>query len=166
MRRKLFGQLAGLGAFIAAVGIGGCEVGHPFRGPRYDRERGVVNVAAGRLLVVAITQGDVAGGGGRQFNNALRAVLDGMDAHEGLVGYAVRRQLFGSRVWTMSVWTDHASLRKFLASPDHRSAVENGKIPRASLVSAQVEVPAEQVPFTWSRAKAILADNARKEGTR
>lgn len=166
MWRTLFGTLTGAGALIAAALIGGCEVAHPFRGPAFDRERGAVNLDPDRVLLVALTRGDVAADGGNGFGPALRDVLDGMDAHDGLVGYSVRRQLLGPRVWTMSVWTDRESLEKFLASPAHRAAVRNGGIPGEAVISAYLEVPAGQVPIPWARAKSVLAEAAQQEVTR
>jgi heme-degrading monooxygenase HmoA len=153
------------------VGVGGAvwggwEIGYPFRGPGFDRQRGVVALEPERMLVVAITQGDIASGGGRGFSEALRGVLDGMDTHDGLVGYSVRRQVFGSRVWTMSVWTDYGSLGRFVASPAHRSAVRNGGVPREAVISAYREVPAGKLPLSWSEAKSILAEAAEQEAAK
>lgn len=36
-----------------------CRVSQPFRGPGYDRDRGVVHPTSGQHVLVAITQGDI-----------------------------------------------------------------------------------------------------------
>lgn len=154
------------GTLAAAPLIGGCEIGYSFRGPAFDQERGLVDLDPDRVLFVAFTQGDIAPGSTRRFSEALRHVLADMDAHDGLVGYSVRRQLFGARVWTMSAWTDRQALRRFLASSAHRAAVRDGGIPRESVVYAFLEVPAREVPVTWPRAKAVLAEASQEEATR
>lgn len=80
-----------------------------------------------------------------------------MSEHDGLIGFAVRKELMGSRVWTMSKWVDRPSMERFLRSPEHRAAITDGGIPRSSFVSALVEVDSDQVPLTWDEAESLLA---------
>jgi quinol monooxygenase YgiN len=155
--KSILYSAAGVALLAIALVLPGCEVGHPFRGPGYDSAKGVVGPGAGRTLVVAITQGDIAPGSRGRFDAQLRNVLAGMNEHDGLVGYSVRKQLFGRRVWTMSVWLDEASLYQFIDSPAHRAAVAEGGIPRSSFVYLRADLPADQIPLSWDRAKRMMA---------
>lgn len=146
--------LAGVAALVPALTA--CRVGYPFRGPGYDPSKGVVHPAAGRDVFVAVTRGDVASGRGSAFSEQLQSVLSTMDEHDGLIGYSVRKQLVGRRVWTMSVWIDRASMERFVRSPQHRDAISRGGIPRSAFVAAYTSVEVGRVPFGWPEAERLL----------
>jgi len=146
-----------LAGVIAAIPfLAACRVGRPFRGPGYDPAQGVVHPSAGRSVFVAVTRGDVQAGKGEAFSRQLRAVLSTMDQHDGLIGYAVRKELVGSRVWTMSAWVDRESMESFAQSPAHREAIARGGIPRSAFVAAFVDVEADRVPLSWAEAERLL----------
>jgi heme-degrading monooxygenase HmoA len=46
-----------------------------------------------------------------------------MGDQPGLLGHAVRFEIFGNKAWTMTAWKDEASLTAFVRSPAHRAAV-------------------------------------------
>ena len=143
--------------------VAGCRVGYPFRGPGYDSTRGVIHPGASTQVFIAITQGDVEAGKGRHFSTQLDSVLGTMKAHDGLIGYAVRKQLFGPRVWTMSAWIDRESMELFAASPEHRRAIAEGGIAPASFSSAFTYVDVGQVPLSWSQAEQLLEAEPKRE---
>ncbi|MEM1356167.1 MAG: antibiotic biosynthesis monooxygenase family protein [Planctomycetota bacterium] len=152
------------GLFILAAGlavaviVSGCRVGYPFQGPGYDPAKGVTEPAAGEEVFVAITRGDIASGSGPAFFEQLDAVMAGMTEQEGLIGYALRKELMGKRVWTMSVWVDQEGLESFLASPEHREAVKQGGIPRGSVIYAYADWPKDEMPITWEQAEQLLRE--------
>jgi quinol monooxygenase YgiN len=155
---KLTLVLALAAAALASPLLAGCRIGYSFRGPGYDATRGVVHPDANKQVYFAITRGDIAAGSRANFSEQLRAVLDTMGEHDGLVGYAVRRELFGSRVWTMSAWVDQASMERFVRSEAHRKAVAQGGIPRSSFIAAFSHVDVERVPITWTDAERLLEE--------
>lgn len=136
--------------------LGACRVEHPFRGPGYDATKGVVHPHAGRHVFIAVTQGDIAAGEGKAFSGHLAEVLRTMDEHDGLIGYAVRKELIGSRVWTMSAWVDRDSMERFARSRPHREAIAEGGIPRSSFIVAFSDVEIDRVPLDWSDAERLL----------
>ena len=156
MRRtsNLLVLLASIAVVVPA--LTSCRVGYPFRGPWYDPAKGVVHPAAGREVFVAVTQGDIASGQDSALSGQLRWVLRTMDEHDGLIGYAVRRQLLGRRVWTTSVWVDRASMLRFVRSPQHREAISRGGVPRSSIIAAYASVEAARVPLDWREAERLL----------
>lgn len=143
--------------------VSGCRVGYPFRGPGYDADLGVKHPDAGRQVLVVVTRGDVEAGSKSVFANDLRTVMDGMNEQDGLVGFAVRKEVFGSRVWTMSVWVDRASVEQFVHSTAHRKAIESGAIARGSFISADTLVDASVIPPSWTEAERMLDGRASQE---
>lgn len=143
--------------------LASCRVGYPFRGPGYDAERGVIHPDATEKVLVTVTRGDIQPGGGKDFTRELNAVLDSMNQQDGLIGYSVRKQLIGSRVWTMSVWIDRASMERFVYSPAHRKAIVDGGIPRESFVTVTTLVEAVRIPLTWPEAERMLTEMTSEE---
>ena len=143
--------------------VSGCRVGYSFRGPGYDADRGVVHPDAGRQVLLVVTRGDIETGAANDFANDLRAVLDTMNQHDGLIGYAVRKELFGSRVWTKSVWTDRASMERFVQSAAHRKAMASGSIVRGSFISAAAFIDASLIPPSWTEAERMLEGRDTQE---
>ncbi len=143
--------------------VSSCRVGYSFRGPGYDADRGVVHQDAQRQVFVAVTRGDLEAGSQSEFANELRAVMDSMSEHDGLVGYSVRKELFGSRVWTMSVWIDRASMERFVHSAAHRRAMASGTIARGSFITAAAVMNTSSTPPGWAEAGRMLESRARQE---
>jgi len=150
-RRTLFRTISVMVAATGAIFLSGCRIGYPFKGPGYDSCRGVVHPDA------------VAPGSQDKFSQQIRAVLNTMDTHDGLIGYSVRRELFGSRVWTMSVWIDQESMERFAQSPTHRSAIRQGGIPRESFLSAYTSLDRKSVPISWPDAERLLEEQRTPE---
>lgn len=154
----VYGLLAITVIGFTALALSGCQIGYPFQGPGYDRKSGVIHPDASTKVLVVITQGDIGRGQGNKFVKQLRLVLDELSEHDGLIGYSVRRELIGSRVWTMSAWINRESLRSFTSSPAHRTAVQEGGIPREAFLEAYLHIPKNQVPLSWDEAKQQLQE--------
>ncbi|MEM7147509.1 MAG: antibiotic biosynthesis monooxygenase [Verrucomicrobiota bacterium] len=131
------------------------HVGYPFAGPGYDPAQGVT-LEVGKEVFVAVTEGQYDKGQGKIFLRQLRQVMDSMPENPGLVGFAVRKQILGRKVWTLSVWKDEASLSHFLRNQAHRQAVSEGGIPPSTFRSAYTHVSPEEIPFSWQEAVALL----------
>lgn len=143
--------------------VSGCRVGYPFRGPGYDADRGVVHRNAEQQVLVVVTRGDVKNGRAKEFANDLRAVMDTMDEHEGLIGYAARRELFGPRVWTISVWTDRASMGRFVYSDAHGKAMASATLAPDSFITATALLDTSMIPLSWAEAERMLDERATQE---
>jgi heme-degrading monooxygenase HmoA len=61
-----------------------------------------------------------------RFWSQVWAVEKALPNQPGLVGYALRREVFGATAWTMTLWKDEESLRAFMRSEIHRNAVQDG----------------------------------------
>jgi heme-degrading monooxygenase HmoA len=151
--RSCRGALLLVGAGLAAA----CRVATPFRGPGFDDDVGAL-AEVPQSVVVAITAGRIEAGGASAFAARLDEVLAALPANDGLVGFSVRRELFGDRIWTLSAWRDDDSLDRFLASPEHVRAVREGGVPRSSVVFVRVPLPKALLPLSWPQAERLLGD--------
>jgi heme-degrading monooxygenase HmoA len=156
-------SFVGAAAVLTLYMLGGCRVGYPFRGPGYDADLGAVLPGTAATVLVVVTRGDIEAGRGKAFANELRGVMDSMNEQDGLVGYAVRKEIFGSRVWTMSVWIDRASVQRFVQSPAHSRAMAEGGIRQASFVTTSALIDASRVPLSWSEAERLLERRTSEE---
>ena len=88
----------------------------------------------------------------------VRLVQRRLDRTEGLIGYAFRANFYRQQLWTLSIWTDQASLREFMDDVIHQQASEDlsSYIERAEI--RQWEVLGRDVPPSWEDALAHLED--------
>ncbi|MEM9283101.1 MAG: antibiotic biosynthesis monooxygenase [Verrucomicrobiota bacterium] len=109
-----------------------------------------------RSLLAVVTYGEISRGEARQFFTELEASMNSISENEGLVGYAVRKQFVGPKVWTISVWEDEDALRDFVRSEVHRNASRNGTIVPGSFRSTFFEVEISDLPISWKVALSEL----------
>lgn len=155
---------------LALIGVGsslyiradGC-IGLPFRGPGFDPERGVIAPGAGEKVLLALTYGRMDPEQRATFRAQMKEVLADLPSHEGLIGFAVRKKIFGDEVWTMSAWTNEDALDGFVYARPHREAAESDTIPMDKTVFARRWIPADALPLSWDQAVAILAEESARD---
>lgn len=84
------------------------------------------------------------------------AVVSNLKNEEGYLGHAVRIGLLGDRAWTMTVWKDEASLKKFIYGKTHKMAMSQGTVALKSARFATVMLKRQEIPISWSKALTIL----------
>ena len=140
-------------ALLALFPVTGCAISTPYRSVA-----GVGPTADDDTVLVALTHAEIAEGTSTAsaFWSNVSAVADSLEGRPGLLGYRLRRELFGRNSWTMTVWTDEASLEAFIGSDIHQTAIREGwpALDRARF--ARVTVPLSEIPLSWDRAKALL----------
>ncbi len=140
----------------------GCAISTPFRGPGYDPGQGLRTLKSETVVVgltaITLNDDDDAAGIFWQEMARMRKAMPGMP---GLIGFSVRRQLFGNQGWTVSVWEDEASLDAFVRSPEHIRAMRLGTPALAKASFARVEVNGSEIPLSWDRIEQLLKEEAR-----
>lgn len=101
----------------------GCTLSRPVSGPGYDRSQKRFKHPAGSELVVAVTNARLHYWRRGPFDRYTQEVYAKMDTHEGYLGGAIKREIFGREVWTFTVWRDKAALKKFVHSAGHLNAM-------------------------------------------
>ena len=98
----------------------GLAIATPFRGPGYNRRKGVT-VIGGDKVVVSLTHAvlDPTRSRRRAFWSHVTRIERSFVLCRGFIGYSKRAHLWGLEAWTMSVWVDEASLNAFVRSDAH-----------------------------------------------
>lgn len=134
--RKLFLLLT---SFIA-----GCALSTPQRTPvKMPGDNG------DDLVYVVVTRANIKPEMRSVFNKLAARVVDTLPDQPGLITYSLRRELFGTQEWTMTVWNSARERDDFGQSSAHRSAMK--------LTSRLVEdfdvrrfvVRRSQLPLRW-----------------
>lgn len=144
------------GASLLAMTLGGCAIATPYRAIQQTPA-----AAADVQVVVAITKAVVDRATRGPFDAQVRAVLRGMPDQPGLVGYSVRRELFGRNLWTMTVWENDAALAAFAKGALHSEAVRVGSPALRDARFARLARSRGAAPLSWPEALEILRTSGR-----
>jgi quinol monooxygenase YgiN len=146
---------------LSVATVAGLLMGFSMAMPYRVVDPGLANGEA--EVVVVITE--VRLGGDRSarslFWSHVRHIEEALPAQPGLVGYALRREIFGTTAWTMTVWASDGAIADFMRSAVHRKAVQDG-LP-AVMVSTFVRFrrPAKAGPPGWTEAIEHLRTSGR-----
>lgn len=162
--RRRFNQLPSsalaLPAALLGLLLGGCAISTPFRGPGFVDGK-VTHAGPDTEVVVAITNATVNRDLRAPFDEHVNRVVNSLPAQPGLIGYAVRKELFGDEVWTMTVWRTEADRARFVASAEHRAAMAAGGPALKAVRFSRVVVKARELPLGWARARQLLDSQPR-----
>ena len=142
---------------VAMCSLAGCTLATPFRGPGYDPEKGILldgveTVYVGLTLAVLKNDRKLKS----VFWSNVKRVEASLYSRKGFIGYSKRTQLLGNRAWTMTVWTDEASLEEFVQSDAHQTAIRESMDALESASFARIEIKPEEIPLCWDRATAMM----------
>ena len=137
--------------------LSGCAIGTPFKGPGYQSGK-VTTVTEDDQVLVGLTYVKVGDDRDKNaiFWDHVDRVHKSMEQHDGLIGHVVRRQIFGKKGWTMSVWKDEASLNRFVRSDVHQEAIQSGMPALVETRFARLVVHKDEIPISWSKAEKAL----------
>lgn len=107
-------------------------------------------------LQVSITHATLYPDKRRVFDEQTMLVYREMDKQPGLVAYAIRRELFGNQVWTISVWRDQDSRMRFFMSDVHQRAIYMSQDAIESVRYKRIDVRRSELPLSWHRVERIL----------
>ena len=89
------------------------------------------------------------------------AVIDSLASHKGYLGHKIRKQIFGSEAWTMTVWKDEASLNAFVRGDMHSQAIQNGLDAVAKARFVRLTIERSKIPLSWAEAEKIMTEKGR-----
>lgn len=144
-------------AALCALLSSGCAFSTGFRDGQ------AADLPADAPVVVALTEAKLSPDFDAHgvFWSRSRDVVRSLADRPGLVGYTIRLEPLGTRIWTMTVWRDDQSLAAFLADSTHRRAATEGMPSLADARFARVRVARAEAPLAWPDAVARLARDGR-----
>jgi heme-degrading monooxygenase HmoA len=146
-----------LAAVLGLTLLSGCAFSTGFR------EGSAAGLPPEAPVIVALTEAKLVSelDAHTVFWSRSRDVVRSLADRPGLVGYSIRLEPLGTRVWTMTVWRDEASLMAFVQSATHARAVRDGLPTMADGRFAQVRVTRAEAPLAWPDAVERLARDGR-----
>ncbi len=162
MVRKLLSGVVGKAALLAASvpWLARWAIATPFKKIR-PPEAGVLQ----EKLLLSVSCATLHRDKRAAFDEHTMRVYRSLPAQAGLVGYSIRREVFGTRVWTMTVWKDQASLMGFVMSPAHKTAISVAKNAIISMDFKRFELSRSELPLRWPAVLEMLekARTVKKE---
>lgn len=134
----------------------------PFEGPGYDPDLGLL-IEQDRFIL-AVTELHVVNAPkpGATFGDHADAIgtylYDGKTEIPGFVGGSFRN-IGKLSWWTMTVWTDEASMMDFVLSEPHVNAMADLSYVASAARSTHVDIAPEDVPVDWEMALGVLEGN-------
>lgn len=142
----------------ATAMLAGCTISTPYKGPIAKTP------AAGgeRPALVAITHARLGTNLGANivFWKQIGHVVRAAERQPGYLGHSLRRKIFGDEAWTITVWSDEASLEAFVRSDAHQRAIREGMAAIENVRFVRVTLERTDLPLTWERAEKLLAANS------
>lgn len=139
--------------------VGACAVGTPVD----TRKLRAAAEPASTRYEVSITHAVVDPARRGDFDRWTRRVNAGLDAQPGLLAHAIRKELFGDKVWTFTVWASAADRDRFVQSTTHRRAMDEASTGIAAMRSVRLTLAPGELPTDWDGVVALL-DRASAAG--
>jgi quinol monooxygenase YgiN len=151
-----------LGLVVAGLGLSGCAIATPLR----HGADGPADALPSSTVLVAVTEAVLDPRQRRSFDRQTTLLYERLPAQPGCVAYSRRKQLFGHKAWTLTVWRDPAAYAAFVGSAEHRTAMRDGVGALRSAKFLKFEWPSAGPLPTWSEALERLgAVESRPYGT-
>ncbi|MFZ6815503.1 antibiotic biosynthesis monooxygenase family protein [Undibacterium sp. Rencai35W] len=151
-------QILSLSALLTLVT--GCSISTPFKWVDEHKRKSTLAENQDEQLLVAVTHATIDATKRKLFDQGASRVIDSLLVQPGLIGYSVRRQLFGDEVWTATVWSDEASMLRFVQSPAHLQAVKESSAAIRNIDYTRIYMRRDELPASWSR---LLYASQKKE---
>ena len=146
-------------ALLLAGLLSACSVATPFR----KVPTGIGQAEEGTTVVV-ITEATLGGSSEQRsgFWTGVRSVQAVLPSQPGLIGYSLRQELLGNRVWTMTVWQSEVDVRRFADTATHRQAMQSGAEALINLRFARIQRGQRMPVPTWEEAMDALEVSGKK----
>jgi heme-degrading monooxygenase HmoA len=142
---------------MIAGGLMGFSMSMPYRTMRSAGADAVTDV----IVVITEVRLGVDRSARLQFWDQVWTVEKALPKQPGLVGYSLRREIFGTTAWTMTLWENEDAIRAFMRSAVHRRAMQDGLPATIDTRFVRFRRPRSAGPPDWSEALDQLARSGR-----
>jgi heme-degrading monooxygenase HmoA len=137
-------------SFLASL-FSACAISTPF-----PSQLPLDPATEGEAVVLVLTQVLVKSRDRAEFDRQNAKVLASMRSHPGLLGYSARRELLGSKGWTMTIWATDEARDNFVRSAVHRTAIARGMPTVVDAEFKRLKVLRRDLPKNWTEVLALL----------
>lgn len=139
-----------------------CAVGTPFQ-KNSKLDESVLKPET--LVTVALTEVDISGSYSVKsvFWDRVGSVRSSLESNPGFLGGSIRREIFGSRAWTMTIWKDEQSLENFVESREHERAMKEGGPAVRKAKFYRGKKMWKEIPLSWDIAEQLIDEEGRVE---
>jgi hypothetical protein len=113
------------------------------------------------LIVVTSTEIHSDADSKSKFNSFVKAINRNLNSTPSLYGYSIRKELFGNKAWTYTIWNDANSVAQFTSSADHLPAMALAPKILKTARFARTSIRAEDLPYSWEQALVLLEKSGR-----
>jgi heme-degrading monooxygenase HmoA len=93
-------------------------------------------------------------------------VVGSLKQQPGYLGHAIKINLWKGEARTLTIWTDEASLDRFVESRTHRKAMDKGYKAMNQATFARVRIAKASLPINWDTARQLMETHGRTVDTR
>lgn len=144
-------------SFIAQFIISSCKIGTPWE----EKKTKDMNLEKEVIVGLTYIEAGVDSAKNKIFWKNTFEVKNKLKDYPGYIGGSIRKEIFGNRGWTMSVWEDEESLEKFVYGERHQRAIEVGMPALIKTKFARVKVKRSKIPLDWEEVERILNVEAK-----
>lgn len=148
-------------ALLAGL-LGACAVATPL--PRLADPSIAADRQADQPVVLVLTRVVVDPERRAEFDRQNRRVLASMGQQPGLLGHAVRKQLFGNEAWTLSAWANDEARAAFMRSAVHQEAIAKSMPALVSVELKRLTLPRKDLPRDWDAVLRLLDEPEGRRG--
>lgn len=112
------------------------------------------------VVIVTLAEYRAKRGVSRAFFNQVADVQASLEASDAY-GYSIRRDLIARRAWTYSIWPSDDAKDRFKFSGAHLDAMNQAPDLLARASFARTIISADQLPYSWDEALALLDREGR-----
>ena len=142
---------------VIILGLTGCAYTSTWRTTELGRS--LATSAEPALVTLSFTERKAGQRG--PFFHQVQSVLADLPSHEGLLGYAFRFELLGTKAWTVTAWRDSNARDQFVYASAHSTAMSHaGEVLERSAFRS-LRVPPRELPLPWTQVLAHLAEQPK-----
>ncbi|GBF51749.1 hypothetical protein LPTSP4_32870 [Leptospira ryugenii] len=142
--------------------ISNCAFASPFQKSAQINQ---FNLQPDSEVLIALTEVDIAGTNADRstFWDRVSSVRNDLKNRPGFLGASIRKEVFGSRAWTMTVWTNEEALEDFVYAKEHERAMKEGAPAVRKGTFYRGKKKWKEIPIAWEEAERLLSEEGRTE---